>query len=94
MSITWEAPAGGQWELDAQHVPGAVPRLFQERGPAAVRVGFQEAAKRYGLPIDYIDFRFVNDHCYARLRPVGAPDPKPGKASWLRRRSSTPSPRP
>ncbi len=81
MTITWEAPAGGQWELDAQHVPGAVPRLFQERGPTAVRVGFQTAAKRYGLPIDYIEFRIVNDHCYARLRPVGAPDPKPGKAS-------------
>jgi pyruvate,water dikinase len=38
-------------------------------------------AARYGLPISHIDVRFVNDHCYARVRPVGAPEPKPGKAT-------------
>ena len=81
MTITWEAPAGGLWELETQHVPGAVPRLFQERGPDALRIGFQSASKRYGLPIDHLDVRFVNDHCYARMRAVGAPEPKPGKAS-------------
>ena len=62
-------------------MPGALPRLFQERGPAALRGGFEAAAKRYGLPIEYMDVRFVNDHCYMRMRPVGAPEPKPGKAS-------------
>lgn len=81
MTIRWEAPAGGLWELETQHVPGPVPRLFQERGPEALKVGFQGAAKRYGLPIDYLDMRFVNDHCYARMRPVGAPEPKPGTAT-------------
>ena len=29
----------------------------------------------------HLDVRFVNDHCYARMRPVGAPEPKPGKPS-------------
>jgi phosphohistidine swiveling domain-containing protein len=81
VTITWEAPGGGQWELETQHVPGALPRLFQERGPDALRGGFQSASKRYGLPIDHLEVRFVNDHCYARMRPVGAPEPKPGKAS-------------
>jgi len=38
-------------------------------------------AARYGLPISYIEVRFVNDHCYARVRPVGAPEPKPGRPS-------------
>jgi pyruvate,water dikinase len=58
---------------------GALPRLFQERAPSAFRRGFQPSAQRYGLPIDHLEVRFVNDHCYARMRPVGAPDPKPGK---------------
>ena len=79
MTITWDAPAGGLWALEALHLPGAVPRLLQERVPEALQRGFQPASQRYGLPIDYLEFRFVNDHCYARMRVVGAPDPKPGK---------------
>lgn len=79
MTITWDAPAGGLWALETLHLPGAVPRLFQERVPDALRRGFQPASQRYGLPIDYLEFHFVNDHCYARMRVVGAPDPKPGK---------------
>ena len=79
VTITWEAPAGGLWALETLHLPGAVPRLFQERAPGAFVRGFQPAGRRYGLPIDYLEIRFVNDHCYARMRPVGAPDPKPGK---------------
>jgi phosphohistidine swiveling domain-containing protein len=80
-AITWSVPAGGQWELETQHLPGAVPRVFQERGPVGLRNGFEAASKRYGLPIEYFDVRFVNDHCYMRVRPVGAPEPKPGKAT-------------
>ena len=34
-----------------------------------------------GCRSTYIEVRFVNDHCYARVRPVGAPEPKPGKPS-------------
>ena len=81
MTIEWTAPAGGSWELETLHVRGGQPRIFQERAPRAFRDGFADAAARYGLPIDYLDVRFVNDHCYARMRPVGAPEPTPGKAS-------------
>ncbi len=81
MSVHWEAPAGGLWELDTVHMHGGQPRVFQDRAPRAFREGFHEAAARYGLPIDYLDVRFVNDHCYARMRPIGAPEPRPGKPS-------------
>ena len=77
MTIEWTAPAGGFWELETLHVRGGQPRIFQHRAPRAFRDGFAGAAARYGLPIDHLDVRFVNDHCYARMRPVGAPEPRP-----------------
>jgi rifampicin phosphotransferase len=80
-TITWEAPAGGRWELETVHVRGAQPRLFQELAPDAFREGFRVAGERYGLPIDHLQLAFVNDHCYARMKPLGAPDPKPGRAA-------------
>jgi rifampicin phosphotransferase len=81
MTVEWRAPAGGLWELETTHVRGCQPRVFQERATRAFRDPFMETAARYGLPISCIDVRFVNDHCYARVRPVGAPEPKPGKQS-------------
>lgn len=81
MTIEWRAPAGGLWELETTHVRGGQPRVFQERATTAFRDPFMATAARYGLPISYIEVRFVNDHCYARVRPVGAPEPKPGKPS-------------
>jgi pyruvate,water dikinase len=81
MTIEWKAPAGGLWELETMHVRGGQPRVFQDRAPRAFRDGFAAASARYGLPIDHLDVRFVNDHCYARMRAVGAPEPKPGKPS-------------
>ena len=79
--VRWDPPAGGSWQLETVHVAGAQPRLFQERAPAAFKEGFQLVGRRYGMPIDSMDLRFVNEHCYVRVRPVGAPEPKPGKVS-------------
>ena len=81
MSTGWEAPAGGWWQLEEVHVKGWQPVVFQELAPEAFKLGFQHSGERYGLPIDYLDMRFVNGHCYARMRVLGAPEPKRGKAS-------------
>jgi rifampicin phosphotransferase len=81
MTVEWEAPAAGLWTLETTHLRGAQPRVFQERAARAFRDPFRVTAERYGLPIDCIELRFVNDHCYARVRPVGAPEPKPGRSS-------------
>lgn len=81
MTVEWKAPAGGLWELETTHLRGAQPRVFQERATRAFRDPFMATAARYGLPIACIELRFVNDHCYARVRPVGAPEPKPGRPS-------------
>lgn len=81
MTVEWKAPAGGLWGLETTHLRGAQPRVFQERATRAFRDPFIVTAARYGLPIACIELRFVNDHCYARVRPVGAPEPKPGRPS-------------
>ena len=79
--IEWKAPGDGSWQLETTHVRGAQPRVFQERAIRGFGNGFAAPARAYGLPIDHIEVCFVNDHCYGRMVPVGAPEPKPGKAS-------------
>ena len=79
--IEWQAPGGGMWQLETTHVRGAQPKVFQERAIRGFGDGFAGPARRYGLPIDHIEVRFVNDHCYGRMVPVGAPEPKAGRAS-------------
>jgi rifampicin phosphotransferase len=81
MTIAWTAPGGGQWQLESTHLRGAQPKVFQEIAVRGFGEGFRDAAAAYGLPIDHVEVRFVNDHCYARMVPVGAPAPKPGRAS-------------
>jgi pyruvate,water dikinase len=36
--------------------------------------GFGEGTKRYGLLLDTLRMRFVNDFCYGKFVAVGAPD--------------------
>jgi hypothetical protein len=67
------------WQLETTHVRRAQPRVFQERAIRGFGDGFATPGRAYGLPIDHVEVRFVNDHCYGRMVPVGAPQPKPGK---------------
>jgi pyruvate,water dikinase len=43
--------------------------------------GFGEGTKRYGLLLDTLKMRFVNDFCYGQFVPVGAPDGAAGPPS-------------
>ena len=79
--ISWEPPGGGSWELETLHVRGPQPRLYQPLVGEAFTLGFRDLGERYGLPISMMEVRFVNDHCYVRIRAVGEPDRKPGVAS-------------
>ena len=79
MSTSWQPPGGGRWQLENVHVQGWQPRVFQELAPEAFKLGLRRSAARYGVPIDYLDLRFVNDHCYARMRPLGAPEAEAGQ---------------
>ena len=39
---------GGRWQLKDLHVPGWLPRRFQELAPEAFKLGFQHIAERFG----------------------------------------------
>ncbi len=43
--------------------------------------GFGEGTKRYGLLLDTLRMRFVNDFCYGKFVAVGAPDNAVGPAA-------------
>jgi len=74
MSTTWQAPGGGRWDQDAEHVPepisgylyGTIQNMFD---------GMAEGMRDYGIPLAGFDARLVGGRIYGRLRPVGAPDP-------------------
>lgn len=77
--IEWTAPGGGMWQQDAIHLRGAQPRMFQDLATTGFGNGFRVVAAEYGLPISHIQLAWVNDHCYGRMVPIGAPEPKPGR---------------
>jgi len=76
MSTTWQAPGGGRWEQDAEHVPepisgylyGTIQNMFD---------GMAEGMRDYGIPLAGFDARLVGGRIYGRLRPVGASDKAP-----------------
>lgn len=80
-SLTWTPPGGGMWQQDSIHLRGAQPRMFQDLATSGFGKGFKGVAAEYGLPVSHIQLGWVNDHCYGRMVAVGAPTPKPGRAS-------------
>ncbi len=80
-TIVWTPPGGGMWQQDSIHLQGAQPRMFQALATEGFGNGFRAVAGEYGLPISHVQPAWVNDHCYGRMVPVGAPEPKPGRTS-------------
>ncbi|HYD09642.1 MAG TPA: PEP-utilizing enzyme [Acidimicrobiales bacterium] len=79
--LTWDAPGPGAWEVDLTHRlrPATVP--MQEMWPAAFEAGFAVTFAGAGMPLVTLRARYVNGYSYGQAQPVGAPDPKPGRAS-------------
>jgi pyruvate,water dikinase len=72
--IEFKAPGPGVWELEQTHFGKPATRYATTLVPAPTAKGFGEGTKRYGLLLDTICFRFVNDFCYVKFIGVGAPD--------------------
>jgi phosphohistidine swiveling domain-containing protein len=73
-SIEFKAPGPGSWELEQTHFAKPATRYGSSLVSDPLARGFGEGTKRYGLLLDTLRMRFVNDFCYGKFVPVGAPD--------------------
>src|SRR5688500_17226982 len=69
---TFRPPGPGSWVLDAVHVSRPYSRFQEEIHPPNLQEGFRECARRYGLLIDTLDWRFVNGFAYFAVSPAPA----------------------
>jgi pyruvate,water dikinase len=72
--IEFKAPGPGSWELEQTHFGKPATRYSTTLISDPSARGFGEGTKRYGLLLDTIRFRFVNDFAYVKFIGVGAPD--------------------
>jgi pyruvate,water dikinase len=72
--IEFKAPGPGAWELEQTHFAKPATRYASTLVSDPLARGFAEGTKRYGLLLDTLRMRFVNDFCYGKFVPVGAPD--------------------
>jgi phosphoenolpyruvate synthase/pyruvate phosphate dikinase len=76
--IEFKAPGPGSWELEQTHFGRPATRYIAELAADPMARGFGEGTKRYGLLLDTIRMRFVNDFCYMKMVGVGAPESASG----------------
>ncbi|MBJ3764526.1 hypothetical protein ILP92_17460 [Maribius pontilimi] len=69
-TLEFHPPGPGAWSIDAAHFPRPVSRFQAEIHPKGIADGFLECARRYGLLIDGLDFRFVNGFAYSSVIPA------------------------
>jgi pyruvate,water dikinase len=68
--LTFDPPGPGTWILDSVHVPRPFSRFQTEIHPPNLAEGFRECARRYGLLLDTLDWRFVNGFAYFAVPPA------------------------
>lgn len=72
--IEFKAPGPGSWELEQTHFGRPATRYMSTVVAEPLSRGFADGTKRYGLLLDTLRMRFVNDFCYSKFVPVGAPE--------------------
>ena len=72
--LAFAAPGPGTWLLDGVHMPRPFSRFQQAIHPPGIAAGCRDCFGRYGLLVDYLDYRFVNGLGY--FMPVPAPEPE------------------
>lgn len=82
--LKWKAPGRGPWERNSTNFPRPLTDFYSEILPEQFAAGFREGSRRYGLLLDYLDYRFVNGFAYFAARPVGVPSGVTGvPPKWL-----------
>ena len=67
---SFDPPGPGTWILDSVHVPRPFSRYQAEIHTPNLAEGFRGCARRYGLLLDTLDWRFVNGHAYFPVPPA------------------------
>ncbi|MEY2431425.1 MAG: rifampicin phosphotransferase [Acidimicrobiaceae bacterium] len=81
MDDVWQAPGPGSWMRDDVHFTGAMSGYLAALFMPAFAEGWRQGFARYGLPLESLQPAVVGGRMFARVQPVGAPEPKPGKTS-------------
>src|SRR5262245_14670879 len=76
--VEFKAPGPGSWELEQTHFGRPATRYIPTLFPGAFARGFAEGTRRYGLMLDTLRMAVVNDFCYMKACPVGAPEAAAG----------------
>ena len=66
-------PGPGVWELEATHMSRPLSRALEGIFPDAATEGFRWSMERYGMLLEYMEFKVVNRFIYICPRAVGAP---------------------
>jgi pyruvate,water dikinase len=72
--LEFKAPGPGSWELEQTHFVRPATRYMSALVSDPLARGFREGTTRYGLLLDTLRLRFVNDFCYGKFVAVGAPE--------------------
>ena len=68
--VTFEPPGPGSWTIDASHFPRPATRYWAEMHPEPARRGYSEFTRYYGIPIDGLQFAYVNGFAYTTVTQV------------------------
>ena len=79
VTLEWEPPDPGPWELDASHQSEPASATQQEVFPPQFKAGFRHAFALYGLPLSHMEIRYVNGWSYMSAFVHGAPRKSSGK---------------
>lgn len=72
--LQWVAPGPGTWNLDRSHVNRPATPINQYIQSRSTVLGTRAGFIELGVPLDALDFRFVNGLVYSRIRPLIKPD--------------------
>lgn len=70
---TFEAPGPGVWELETTHFTKPICRFMQAPMMEGFGEGFSESTAKYGVMLDRLEPRVVNDFIFMQPRPFGVP---------------------